>query len=67
MRDALYMGTLVASWFNPVIQAFYQCLLESGKPKKVALRTCLRKLLTIFYAILKHNTCWNPNMDLHIS
>jgi transposase len=66
VRAALH-GALVASRFNPVIQAFHQRLLESGKPKKVALTACMRKLLTILNAMLKHNICWNPNMDLHIS
>lgn len=66
VRAALYMGTLVASRYNPVIRAFYQRLLESGKPKKVALTACMRKLLTILNAMLKHNSCWNSNTALHI-
>ena len=41
VRAALH-GALVASRFNPVIQAFHQRLLESGKPKKVALTACMR-------------------------
>lgn len=67
VRAVLYMGTLVATRFNPVIQAFYQRLCAAGKPKKVALTACMRKLLTILNAMLKHNNCWNPNMYLHIS
>lgn len=61
VRAALYMATLVATRFNPVIRAFYQRLLEAGKPKKVALTACMRKLLTILNAMLKHNRLWNPD------
>ena len=61
------MATLVASRFNPVIRAFYQRLCEAGKPKKVALTACMRKLLTILNAMLKHNRSWNSNLDFEIS
>jgi len=63
VREALYMGTLVATRFNPVIGAFYQRLLAAGKPKKVALTACMRKLLTILNAMARHNTPWQI-MDL---
>ena len=58
VRAALYMATLVATRFNPVIRAFYQRLCATGKPKKVALTACMRKLLTILNAMLKHRTPW---------
>ncbi|HEY5869020.1 MAG TPA: IS110 family transposase, partial [Candidatus Tectomicrobia bacterium] len=54
----LYMGTLVATRFNPQIKAFYQRLLAAGKLKKVALTACMHKLLTILNAMLKHRTSW---------
>jgi len=60
VRTTLYMATLVATRCNPVIQRFYQRLLEAGKPKKVALTACMRKILTIANAMLKHNLYWNP-------
>jgi len=60
VRAALYMATLVATRFNPVIRAFYQRLLAAGKPKKVALTACMRKLLTILNAMLKHRAPWQP-------
>jgi transposase len=63
VREALYMGTLVATRFNPVIGAFYQRLLAAGKPKKVALTACMRKLLTILNAMARHDTPWQI-MDL---
>lgn len=46
-RAALYVGALVDRRFNPVIRDFYQRLLASGKPKKLALTACMRKLLVI--------------------
>lgn len=60
VRATLYMATLVASRYNPVIRAFYDRLLQAGKPKKVALTACMRKLLTILNAMLQHHTAWNP-------
>lgn len=59
VRASLYMATLVATRFNPVIKAHYQHLLETGKVKKVALIACMRKLLTILNSMLKHHTSWN--------
>lgn len=59
VRTALYMATLVATRFNPVIKAFYTRLVAAGKPKKVALVTCMRKLLTILNAMLRKNEEWN--------
>lgn len=61
VRAALYMGTLVATRFNPVIRAFYHRLCAAGKAKKVALTACMRKLLTILNAMLKHRTPWHDN------
>ena len=60
VRAALYMGALVASRHNPVIRDFYQRLLAVGKPKKVALTACMRKLLTILNSVLKSRQPWNP-------
>ncbi len=62
VRAALYMGTLVATRCNPVIRAFYQRLLAAGKPKKVALVACMRKLLTILNAMVRTNTPWNAEL-----
>jgi len=60
LRQALYMSTLAATRFNPVIQACYQRLLANGKAKKVALVACMRKLLTILNAMLKKQQPWCP-------
>lgn len=58
VRAVLYMAALVASRCNPAIKAFYQRLVAAGKPKKVALTACMRKLLTILNAVMKTNTAW---------
>jgi transposase len=60
VRSVLYMSTLAATRFNPVIREFYQRLLIAGKKKKVALVACMRKLLTILNAILRDRKHWNP-------
>ena len=65
VRTALYMAAIVAARFNPVICAFNQRLLAAGKAKKVALVACMRKLLTIVNAMLKHQTPWNPTLVHH--
>jgi transposase len=58
VRAALYMGALVATRHNPQIKEFYERLLGAGKPRKVALVACMRKLLIILNAMLKHRTPW---------
>lgn len=60
VRAALYMAALVGVRYNPALKAFYQRLVRAGKAKKVALTACMRKLLTILNAMLKHHTAWNP-------
>ena len=60
VRAAMYMPTLVAVRHNEVLRKFYKRLLALGKPKKVALTACMRKLLTILNAMLKHSKAWNP-------
>jgi transposase len=62
VRVALYMAALVATRRNPVIRTFYQRLCQAGKAKKVALTACMRKLLTILNAMLKHRTPWRPDL-----
>lgn len=58
MRQALYMATLVAVRWNPVLQAHHQKFLARGRPKKVALVACMRRLLGILNAILRTATPW---------
>lgn len=59
VRCALYMATLVAMRHNPVIKAFYARLLAAGKPKKVAIVACMRKLLTILNAMIRTGKQWD--------
>jgi len=58
VRAVLYMSTLVAVRHNPRLRSFYVRLRDAGKVPKVALIACMRKLLTILNAILKHQTPW---------
>ena len=58
VRAGLYMAALVASRHNLVIRAFYQRLVGTGKPKKVALVAAMRKLLTILNAMVRHRRPW---------
>ena len=70
VRAALYMGTLSATRYNPIIRDFYQRLLTAGKPKKVALVACMRKLLVILNSILRHRSPWRamtPTVVSHSS
>ena len=59
VRATLYMSTLVAVRYNPVLKAFYARLCTAGKAKKVALTACMRKLLTILNAMAKHQKPWH--------
>ena len=60
VRTTLYMATLCATRYNPAIREFYLRLVAAGKPKKVALTACMRKLLTILAAVLRNRTTWCP-------
>lgn len=64
VRRALYMATLVAVRYNPVMRAFYERLVNAGKPKKVALVAGMRKLLTILNAMVKHHKSWDDSLHL---
>lgn len=63
VRTALYMAALSAVRHNPVLKAFYNRLVESGKPKKVALTAAAHKLLTILNALMRDRALWrSPKM-----
>lgn len=61
VRGALYMAALVATKYNPVIRTFYQRLLAAGKPKKLALVACMRKLLTILNTMARTHERWRAH------
>lgn len=67
IRTVLYMATLVAARYNPVIRRFYERLVMTGKPKKVALTACMRKILVILNAMLKHHTTWSNTYSSEMS
>jgi transposase len=58
VRSALYMATITTIRCNPVIKPFYARLIAAGKPKKVAIVACMRKLLTILNAMLRDKKEW---------
>lgn len=58
VRHVLYMATLAAIRCNPVIREFYQRLIRAGKPAKVAIVACMRKLLTILNAMVASGQPW---------
>lgn len=64
VRRVLYMATIAASRFNPMIKEFYKRLCEKGKPKKVALIACARKLLIILNALIRDQSSWNPQISV---
>ena len=63
VRAVLYMSVVVGRRWNPVIRAFYERLRAAGKPAKVALTACMRKLLTILNAMVRQQTRWQPPLQ----
>lgn len=61
-RSALYMSALVGVRYNAVLKVFYQRLRAAGKPAKVALVACMRKLLTIINSMIRHRQHWSPKL-----
>lgn len=64
VRAVLYMAALVAIRHNPAIAAFHARLIATGKPKKVVIVACMRKLLTILNAMLRDRAAWDGNRHL---
>lgn len=62
VRAVLYMATVSAIRCNPVIKAFAERLTQAGKPAKVVIVACMRKLLTIMNTMVKNNAPWNPKL-----
>lgn len=58
VRSVLYMGTVAGIRSNPVLRSFYERLVAKGKPKKLALTACMRKLLVILNTMIKNGTRW---------
>lgn len=64
VRATLYMAALVAVRYNPVIKEFHARLKAAGKPAKVALVACMRKLLTILNAMLRDQSAWDASKHM---
>ena len=67
VRAVVYMAALVAIRHNPVIKVFHNRLIAAGKPKKVAIVACMRKLLTILNAMLRDQAMWNAAKHLQVA
>ena len=61
VRRVLFLAALSATRHNPPIRAFYERLVAAGKPKKVALTACMRKLLTVLNAMMRTRQPWSPS------
>jgi transposase len=59
VRTTTYVAAFVAIRCNPLLKSFFNRLITAGKPRKVALVACMRKLLCILNAMLKSRTTWN--------
>jgi transposase len=60
VRAVLYMCTIAALKANPIIGEYYRRLHAAGKPSKVALVACMRKLLVILNTLVRTGTSWSP-------
>ena len=65
VRAVVYMAALVAMKHNPAIKVFHSRLIAAGKPKKVAIVACMRKLLTILNAMLRDQKSWDAAKHVH--
>ena len=64
VRAVLYMATQSAIQHNPVIREFHERLIARGKPKKVAIVACMRKLLVILNAMVRDQVPWNESKHI---
>ncbi|MFC5396143.1 IS110 family transposase [Bosea vestrisii] len=58
LRTLLYMAALTAIRCNPTLKAFNARLRAAGKPSKLAITACMRKLITILNAIIRNKSPW---------
>lgn len=63
VRNVLYMATVTAIRHNPAICSFYERLTAAGKPFKVAITACMRKLLTVLNAMVKTGEPWQNRLS----
>jgi transposase len=67
LRKALYLPTLTAVRFNPVLAGFFDRLVRAGKPRMQAVGACMRKLVMICYGVLRNRTPFDPNWSSRIT
>ena len=60
-RKALYLPTLSAIRFNPLLKGFFARLRAAGKPKRQAVGACMRKLVMVCYGVLKNRAAFDPD------
>ena len=60
LRKALYLPTLTAIRFNPLLKGFFERLVAAGKPKMQAVGACMRKLVMLCYGVLKNRAPFDP-------
>jgi transposase len=58
VRHSLYMAAVSALRYNPAIKSFYDRLIDAGKPPKLALTACMRKILVTLNAMMKNRSYW---------
>ena len=63
IRTVMYMAMMSAMQCNPVFKATYQRLLAAGKPKKVAIIACVRKMIVILNSMVRDGVMWDPKMS----
>jgi len=63
IRKVLYMAVMSAKRFNPAIKKFAERLERAGKPFKVVMTACMRKLLTTMNAMMKNDTLWEQRVE----
>ncbi|WP_224164851.1 IS110 family RNA-guided transposase [Vibrio penaeicida] len=63
VRTVLYMAMMSAMQCNPVFKATYTRLVQSGKPKKVAIIACVRKMVVILNSMLRDGAMWDENIS----
>jgi transposase len=61
IRTVMYMAMLSAIQCNPIFKATYKRLVASGKPKKVAIVACMRKMIVILNSMVRDGVYWNPD------
>jgi transposase len=67
LRTALYLPTLTAVRFNPLLKAFFDRLVAAGKPKMQAVGACMRKLVMICYGVLRNRAPFDPQWTSRVA